>query len=94
MGIVSFIRKKFSKKGELKPLSVERPGLKMRLMKGRRKRYVGTVALIYKDKPIRQFTVHEEGFSRDKVAADLDQKLTVKLISVKQDKSKRNNAKK
>lgn len=89
MGIRTYLQRKFTKSTGLKPLSVERPGIKMRLMKKKPKRYVGTVALVYKGKPIRQFTVHEEGFSRDKVASDLSEMLTVKLMSVKQDKPKK-----
>lgn len=88
MGFKAFLLKYFKpKQPVLKPLKVERPGIKSRL-KAKPKHYVGRIALVYKGKPLREFTVHESGYSRDAVAGSIDTNLSFKLLSVVQDKSK------
>lgn len=79
---------RFKKKEGLPVQRVERPGIKLRL-KNPKKKYTGTVAIVFKGKPMRQFTITHEGYSRDKVAKEIQEQLSIKLISCVQDKPKR-----
>lgn len=86
MWLINLFKRK--KTESLKALRTERPGIKLRL-KTKKKQYRAVVALTYKGKPLRQFDVTENGYSRDAVAASIEEHMGFKLISVVQLKQKR-----
>ena len=69
---------------ELKPTKVVRPGTGHRLRQPAKHEYKAEFALVYNGKPISLIPVSEFGYSRDKVAKDLSEGLTLKLLSVVQ----------
>lgn len=79
---------RFKKKEGLEVQRVERPGIKLRL-KNPKKQYIGVVAIVWKGKPLRQFDITHEGYSRDVVAKEIQEQLTFKVISCVQNKPKR-----
>jgi hypothetical protein len=79
---------KRKKKNALPVQRVERPGIGLRL-RNPKKEYTGVVAIVFKGKPLRQFTITQQGYSRDVVAKEINDQLTIKLVSVTQVKPKR-----
>lgn len=85
MSLFSWFKKK---EPQLKPQRVERIGIRHRL-KPPKKQYRATVAIVFNGKPLRQFEVTDKGYSRDAVAAKIEEQLTIKLMSVHQVKTKK-----
>ena len=87
MGFFKNFFKKNQATQELKPITVKKPGTSFRIGK-QKKTYKAEFALVYNGRPVGKIAVTEEGFSRDSVAKKLHEGMTVKLISVVQDKNK------
>lgn len=71
---------------ELKPVTVKKPGTGFRIGKQKEHTYNAEFALVYNGKPVGKIAVTEKGYSRDSVAKKLSEGMSVKLISVVQQK--------
>jgi hypothetical protein len=78
--IASFFRK-FTKKEEAKPrgINMRKPRTNFRITK--KKAYKLEVAVVFDGKPVGRVAMMNEGYSRDSVADEAQEKLTLKVIS-------------
>lgn len=88
MGFFKNLFQKNAPTSELKPITVKKPGTRFRIGP-QKKTYKAEFALVYNGRPVGKIVVTEEGFSRDSVAKKLSEGMTVKLLSVVQDKNKK-----
>jgi hypothetical protein len=79
---------------ELKPLKVQPVSFASRLGVAKKKKYLGKFALMYNGKPIREFQATDEAYSRDQAAKRLNDGMSVKLLSVVQEKPRKDDQKK
>lgn len=87
MGLFSFFKRK--PKQEIPALKTERPGLGYRLAKASQKNYLVKMALVYEGKPIRHFDVIIKAKSRDNAAFLADERVSIKVMSARLDRSKK-----
>lgn len=82
--IAGLFRKKKSADQSTSPLKFQRPRGTYGIAK--RKYYAVEVAILYDGKPVGRVAMMNQGFSRDKVAEDAQEKLSIKVLSVVQKK--------
>ncbi len=82
MGLISYVKSKFSKADELKELKTERAGgVGFRIAKQSMRNYTVKMSMSYDGKPMRKFEVILKAKSRANAAFLAKQKITTEVVS-------------
>lgn len=80
MWILNIFKRK--KKEQLEVVPFQGRKIKAPLGKIKPKQYIIKCALTYKDKPLREFEATEQGYSRDKVAENIEANFKIKVLDI------------